>query len=127
MRLKRQRRAAARARWTLPRPGYRPRQEPAMIVRALVACCIAGAATLSLLLAGCGQTRQIVKTYIKKDMSESKMLQDETELKRTGGVKQVIAHIDSGNTVTLDLYLDEDDDAKGRQKAIDLGYIQVRN
>ncbi|MBA2482020.1 MAG: hypothetical protein H0V44_15245 [Planctomycetes bacterium] len=91
---------------------------PVLVVAALV---------FALLVSGCGQTRQIVKTYVKKDSSESKMLQDETDLKRTGGVKQVISHIDSANTITMDLYLDEDDDGKGRQKALDLGYVQVRN
>ncbi|MBA3709692.1 MAG: hypothetical protein H0W83_12835 [Planctomycetes bacterium] len=95
-----------------------------MILRALAVSCIA---VLACGLSGCGETRTLSLTYVKKDSSESKMLQDADDLKRTGGVKQVLPQIDSANTITLVLNVDEDDSAKGRQKALDLGYAQVRN
>ena len=78
-------------------------------------------------LAGCGATRSVQFEYIKKDTSELRMRQDVDELKATDGVVNVIPHIDAANTVLLDVYLDEDDSNKGAQKALELGYQQVRN
>jgi maltose-binding protein MalE len=96
-------------------------------MRARTVLASATAALLALGLVACGQARTLRMTYIKKDSSEQKMLQDEDELKRTKGVKQVIAHIDSENAINLQLFVDEDDSVIGRQKALDLGYSQVRN
>jgi len=78
-------------------------------------------------LVGCGATRTVQFEYIKKDTSEMRMRQDVDDLKGTSGVVNVIPHIDASNTVLLDIYLDEDDSNKGAQKALELGYQQVRN
>ena len=78
-------------------------------------------------LVGCGATRTVQFEYIKKDTSENRMRQDVSELKATTGVADVIPHIDASNTVTLDIYLDEDDSDTGAKKALELGYQQVRN
>lgn len=84
-------------------------------------------AVLAVGLVACGATRTLRMTYIKKDSSEARMLQDESELKRTKGVTQVITHIDADNAINLQLFVDEGDSVAGRQKALDLGYSQVRN
>ena len=96
-----------------------------MRARTLVAS--ATAALLAVGLVACGATRTLRMTYTKHDSSEARMLQDENDLKRTKGVKQVIMHIDTDNTINLQLFVDEDDSAAGRQKVLDLGYAQVRN
>jgi uncharacterized protein YceK len=78
-------------------------------------------------LAGCGATRTVQFEYTKHDTTEMRMRQDVDELKGTSGVVNVIPHIDASNNVQLDVYLDEDDSNKGAQKALELGYQQVRN
>jgi maltose-binding protein MalE len=96
-----------------------------MRARAILAS--ATAAVIAIGLVACGATRTMRMTYIKRDSSEARMLQDESDLKRTKGVKQVITHIDTDNAINLQLFVDEDDSTAGRQKALDLGYSQVRN
>ena len=96
-----------------------------MRVRPLLAS--ATALLIAIGLVACGATRTMRMTYVKRDSSEARMLQDEKELKSTKGVKQVISHIDSDNAINLQVFIDEDDSTIGRQKALDLGYSQVRN
>ncbi len=100
-----------------------------MSIRPILASCAAAALALgiSLGMVACGATRQERYTYVKKDASETRMLADKEELKRTSGVKQVIATIDAQNAITLQLFVDEDDSKKGLEKVLDLGYSQVRN
>jgi hypothetical protein len=94
-------------------------------MRSLISLCTTAA--LAVVLAACGATRTTGLVYVKRDSSEQRMLQDEDALKRTKGVTQVIMHIDADNTVTLKLFVDEGDNGPGRQKALELGYSQIRN
>jgi hypothetical protein len=96
-------------------------------MRVTSALAVIASGLLALSIVACGAVRTMRMTYIKRDSSESRMLQDETELKRTKGVKNVIAHIDAQNNIDLQLFVEEDDSVAGRQKALDLGYSQVRN
>ncbi len=84
------------------------------------------AASSLLLLAGCA-SRSMQYTLTKADVTQSQLIQDEKVLRDTSGVQKVIPHHDSGNGVTLELYLEEDNTTKGLQAATDLGYRQVRN
>lgn len=87
--------------------------------------------SVMLLVGGCGDDREgtpsIQLTYIKHDGSEHRMLLDKREFEHTPGVTQVISSIGSDDTITVQLYLDEHHSEAGRQKALDLGYHQVRN
>jgi hypothetical protein len=96
-----------------------------MRVRAALAS--ATAALVAVGLIACGQIRTMRMTYIKKDSSEARMMEDQETLKRTKGVENVIAHIDADNTINLQLFVDEDDSAIGRKKVLELGYQQIRN
>lgn len=94
----------------------------------LLAACAAGALALLLMgITACGAARTLRMTYVKKDSSEQRMLQDQQELEKTRGVTQVIATIDAQNSISMQLFVDEDDSVEGRQKALELGYAQVRN
>jgi hypothetical protein len=89
---------------------------------------LAAALAIAAGFAGCGDTRPAVQyIYVKHDCSEMRMRQDVSDLQGTTGVVQVIPHIDASNTVTLEVQLDEHDSTRGAQKALELGYQQVRN
>ncbi len=90
--------------------------------------------TRSLLLAGGAflalvacSSRSVVYTLTKPNVSQAQQIQDEKLLRDTSGVRNVLPRHDSANTVTLELYLDQDNTAKGLQVATDLGYQRVRN
>lgn len=82
---------------------------------------------LPLLLCAACASRDQHFTLTKDNVSQAQLLQDEKLLKGTGGVRKVIPRHDSSNTVTLDLYVDEDNSTRGLQAATDLGYQRVRN
>jgi hypothetical protein len=90
--------------------------------------------TRSLLLTGCAflalaacSSRAVVYTLTKPNVSQAQEIQDEQLLRGTSGVRNVLPRHDSANTVTLELYLDQDNAVKGLQVATDLGYQRVRN
>ncbi len=84
---------------------------------------------LAAMLASCGDgpRASLMLTYTKQNSSEQRMLKDREDLEHTDGVVKVIEEINSDNAITLQLYLDEDNSIRGRQRALDLGYQQVRN
>ncbi len=86
----------------------------------------AGSALLSV-LAGCGAARTVSYTYTKPNAAEAALVRDEQDLRHTSGVENVITRIDSSNTATIVLYLNEDDLQPGQQKILELGYQRVRN
>jgi hypothetical protein len=92
---------------------------------------VAGTALLGCAVAlnACGdRTRHEVRlTYIKHDSSEQRMLHDKEDLLHTRGVRNALPAIDSSNTITLQLFLDERDDVPGRNEVLSLGYVQIRN
>ncbi len=77
-------------------------------------------------LSGCAPTR-VQATFTKANVSEPQLNQDVAELRRTTGVEQVLPRHHLDNTVTIQLYLDEDNPLPGKQTAADLGYAQVRD
>jgi hypothetical protein len=69
----------------------------------------------------------VVYTLTKPNVSQAQQIQDEKLLRDTSGVRNVLPRHDSTNTVTLELYLDQDNPEQGLQVATDLGYQRVRN
>lgn len=85
------------------------------------------AATTLMSLTGCGSDRAVSYTYVKANMSQQLLLDDEHRLKNTSGVKQVIPKIDDKNTGRIEIMVDEENKAPGLRLLQDLGYHQVRN
>jgi hypothetical protein len=93
-------------------------------------CALAAAAYALMPIAGCGDREApdaVELTYVKHDASERRMLADRDQLERTPGVTKVIATIDDGNTITIELYVHEDQTRQARDQAVALGYEQIRN
>jgi len=85
------------------------------------------AATTLMSLTSCGSDRAVSYTYVKANMSQQLLLDDEHRLKNTSGVKQVIPKIDDKNTGRIEIIVDETNKAPGLRLLQDLGYHQVRN
>jgi hypothetical protein len=89
---------------------------------------IAATALIPLMaLTSCGSGRTVSYTYVKTNMSQQLLLDDEHRLKNTSGVKQVIPKIDDKNTGRIEIEVDEENKAPGLRLLQDLGYHQVRN
>jgi uncharacterized lipoprotein YehR (DUF1307 family) len=85
------------------------------------------AATFLLSLTGCGSDRMVSYTYVKHNMSQQLLLDDEHRLKNTAGVTQVIPKIDDKNTGRIEVTVEENNKNPGLRLLQDLGYQQVRN
>ncbi len=88
------------------------------------------AATMSVLfvLVGCGGTvRTVSYTYTKANMSQQALLDDESRLKNTPGVQQVIPKIDDKKTGRIEIIIDQENKMPGLRLLQDLGYQQVVN
>lgn len=71
--------------------------------------------------------RSHVFTYAKPGVKEDAFNQDVKTLAGTSGVTRVITRLDSQGNATLELYVDEDDQLPGQEKAAELGYQRVRH
>ncbi len=88
----------------------------------------AAAALLPLMsLTGCGSGRNVSYTYVKTNMSQQLLFDDEHRLKNTSGVEKVIPKIDDKNTARIEITVDEENKAPGLRLLQDLGYHEVRN
>jgi hypothetical protein len=77
-------------------------------------------------LVACTDNR-VTYTYTKPNMTQQALLDDEVQLKKIGGVRQVMTKIDDKNTVRVDVILDAEKKAPGIRYLLDQGYSQVRN
>lgn len=82
-------------------------------------------ALAALALAGC--TRSQVYTYAKPAVKEDSFNHDVAALKATSGVTGVIPRLDGQGNASLEIYVDEDNQLPGQQKAGELGYQRVRH
>jgi uncharacterized protein YcfL len=78
-------------------------------------------------LVACSSDRAVSFTYTKPNVTQQMLLDDEKQLRKTSGVRQVMTKIDDKNTARIDLILDENQKAPGMDYIIQMGYSQVRN
>jgi hypothetical protein len=76
-------------------------------------------------LAGC--TRSQVYTYAKPAVKEDAFNHDVAAITGTSGVTRVIPRLDGQGNASLEVYVDEDNQLPGQQKAGELGYQRVRH
>jgi hypothetical protein len=97
-----------------------------MTIRSLILVTIFALMT-SLSLTSCGATRNVSYTYVKTNMSQQLLLDDEHRLKNTSGVHQVIPKIDDKKTARIEIIVDENNKAPSLRLLQDLGYHEVSN
>lgn len=101
---------------TVVRASIGPMQTTRLLAVLAVTACFA--------LAGCGRT--LVLNYSKAKADDAEVIADKQALQKTDGVENVIVNQERSGRVTIELYVDADDEAAAAKKALELGYDRIR-